>query len=125
MSFLDLDMGSPMSLETDLKFRVAKRRLAVLAKGRLAGAKLGPRTSRVLVSSYFDMRKHKFQRHGLTLRVRRSDDGGIVQTIKSVMTRSFARGVNGRPILIGQRPTSADQKIALLLTSPARRRGII
>jgi triphosphatase len=44
-----------------------------------------------LVSTYFDTPKHKLQRHGMTLRVRCAEDG-IVQTVKSAMTRSFARG---------------------------------
>jgi inorganic triphosphatase YgiF len=81
-----------MSLESELKFRIAKRSLTALANARMPGSKSGERTSRKLVSTYFDTPKHKLQRHGMTLRVRRTDDGSIVQTVKSAMTRSFARG---------------------------------
>jgi inorganic triphosphatase YgiF len=71
-----------MSVETELKFRVAPRKLALLAKARLAGARRGDRSEQDLVSTYFDTTKHKLKRNGLTLRVRRADDN-YVQTVKA------------------------------------------
>ena len=80
-----------MNLEPELKFRVAKRLLTTLANARLPGAKRGPPSRRKLVSTYFDTPKHKLRQHRMTLRVRCAEEG-IVQTVKSAMTRSFARG---------------------------------
>ena len=80
-----------MDLEPELKFRIAKGSMKRLANMRLPGARLGPRQSHKLTSTYFDTPKHKLRRHGLTLRIRRGD-GEVRQTVKSAMSGSFARG---------------------------------
>lgn len=83
--------GVVMSIEPELKFRVAKRRLGSVARMRLKGARPGERTDRELVSTYFDTPKRKLHRHGLTLRVRQAD-GEFRQTVKTSATGGFARG---------------------------------
>lgn len=80
-----------MSLESELKFRVAKRKLDALRRLRIAGAQAGEMISRRLVSTYFDTPKRKLHRHRLTLRVRQSGEQ-YRQTIKAVSAASFARG---------------------------------
>ncbi|MGY8664673.1 CHAD domain-containing protein [Bradyrhizobium sp. UFLA05-109] len=80
-----------MAVEAELKFRVPVRHYKALANGRLAGGRIGPRSENDLVSTYFDTRKCKLKRHGLTLRVR--DDGDKhVQTVKSANGAQFGRG---------------------------------
>ncbi|MGV7211917.1 CYTH and CHAD domain-containing protein [Bradyrhizobium sp. UFLA05-112] len=80
-----------MAVETELKFRVPVRHCKALANGRMAGGKIGPRSENDLVSTYFDTRKYKLKRHGLTLRVR--DDGDKhIQTVKSANGAQFGRG---------------------------------
>ncbi|SHN78080.1 Inorganic triphosphatase YgiF, contains CYTH and CHAD domains [Bradyrhizobium erythrophlei] len=79
-----------MNIEPELKFRLSRRKLASLANGRIAGTKTGPRAENDLVSTYYDTKKHKLRRHGLTLRVRRAGDE-YVQTIKAARMGSFAR----------------------------------
>ena len=71
-----------MSVEAELKFRVAPRTLSSLAKARLAGARRGDRSEQNLVSTYFDTTKHKLKRNGLTLRVRQAGEN-YMQTIKA------------------------------------------
>ncbi|MGF6306372.1 inorganic triphosphatase YgiF [Bradyrhizobium sp. i1.8.4] len=80
-----------MAAETELKFRVPGRKLKALEKPRIAGAKSGEPSASDLVSTYFDIAKHKLKRHGLTLRVRR-DGRDYVQTIKSGAGPQFERG---------------------------------
>ena len=58
---------------------------------RIEGVRPGARTSRRLVSTYFDTPKHKFRRHGLTLRVRQAGDD-FQQTVKSSAVGGFTRG---------------------------------
>jgi triphosphatase len=84
-------MERPLNIEPELKFRVAKRRLASLAGTRVTGARLGPRADRKLVSTYFDTGKRKLRRHGLSLRVRQAGDE-YVQTVKTAAAGGFARG---------------------------------
>lgn len=79
-----------MNLEPELKFRLSRRKLASLANGRVTGTKTGPRAERNLVSIYYDTKKHKLRRHGLTLRVRRAGDE-YVQTVKTAAVGAFAR----------------------------------
>jgi triphosphatase len=79
-----------MNLEPELKFRLPRRKLAALANGRVPGAKTGPRAERDLVSTYYDTKKHKLRRHGLTLRVRSAGDE-YVQTVKTAAVGGFAR----------------------------------
>ena len=80
-----------MSLETELKFRVAKRKLESLTKARVAGVRVGKAASRHLTSTYFDTPKKKLQRHGLTMRVRQAGDE-YAQTVKTTAAGSASRG---------------------------------
>ena len=80
-----------MPLESELKFRIAKRKLDGLARLRIPGAQAGKPTRRRLVSTYFDTPKQKLHRHRLTLRVRQSGEQ-YRQTIKAASVASFARG---------------------------------
>lgn len=68
-----------MNAETELKFRVAPRKLSSILRngGRLAG----DLSERELVSTYYDTKKNKLRRHGLTLRVRKTGDR-YMQTLK-------------------------------------------
>jgi inorganic triphosphatase YgiF len=88
---IDLQTERLMSSEIELKFRVPPRKLAFLGNARIAGSSAGSRSKQELVSTYFDTAKHKLQQRGLTLRVRRSDDG-YVQTVKSADSGRLARG---------------------------------
>ncbi|PAY04820.1 inorganic triphosphatase [Bradyrhizobium sp. UFLA03-84] len=68
-----------MNSETELKFRVAARKLSsVLGSG---GWLVRDRSERELVSTYYDTTKHKLKRHGLTLRIRKAGDR-YMQTVK-------------------------------------------
>ena len=80
-----------MSVEAELKFCVAPRKLSSLTKARLAGVRRGHRSEQTLVSTYFDTPKYKLKRNGLTLRVRQAGDS-YVQTVKAGASGSFARG---------------------------------
>jgi inorganic triphosphatase YgiF len=80
-----------MSVEPELKFRVAKGKLRSVAEMHIEGAHRGQRTNGKLISTYFDTPKHKFRRHGLTLRVRQ-EGPNFRQTVKSLAAGSFARG---------------------------------
>jgi inorganic triphosphatase YgiF len=91
MSVLPVHDESAMSVEAELKFRVAPRKLSSLAKARLAGARRGDRFEQDLVSTYFDTAKHKLKRNGLTLRVRQAGDN-YVQTVKAGTSGLLARG---------------------------------
>jgi inorganic triphosphatase YgiF len=80
-----------MSLEPELKFRAPAGKLSELANVRVVGVRNGRRSQSDLLSTYFDTRKHKLRRNGLTLRVRQAD-GRYIQTVKEVARGSFARG---------------------------------
>jgi triphosphatase len=80
-----------MNREPELKFRVAKGKLTSLAKMRMPGARASTRANRELVSTYYDTRKQKLQRHNLTLRVRRIGER-YLQTVKRATPGNFARG---------------------------------
>jgi inorganic triphosphatase YgiF len=71
-----------MGSETELKFRVAKGTLASLIPRRLEGARTEARAEKDLDSTYYDTRKHKLQKHGLSLRVRAIGDKRV-QTVKA------------------------------------------
>ncbi|MCK1735862.1 CHAD domain-containing protein [Bradyrhizobium sp. 138] len=80
-----------MTAETELKFRVAPRKLSsVLRSGGSSGRRRAP-SEQSLVSTYYDTSKHKFRRHGLTLRVRKIE-GRYVQTVKAGGTGGLTRG---------------------------------
>ena len=80
-----------MSVEAELKFRVAPRKLSSVAKARLTGARRGGRSEENLVTTYFDTARHKLKRNGLTLRVRQAGDD-YVQTVKAVTSGTLTRG---------------------------------
>ena len=80
-----------MNLKSELKFRVPSRALSKIAKVRIAGTRGGARSQTQLLSTYFDTKKHKLRRRGLTLRIRQAN-GNYLQTVKAAGTTSFARG---------------------------------
>ena len=76
-----------MNAETELKFRVAPRKLSsVLHDGRRSD-----RSEKTLVSTYYDTVKHKLRRHGLTLRVREVENR-YIQTVKEGGAGGTTRG---------------------------------
>jgi triphosphatase len=110
-----------MSVETELKFKVAPQDLRKLKAARALHRK--PLTKEMLVSVYFDTLKHKLARNGVSLRVRYNGDTRI-QTIKSEgADGSFRRGeweheINGdTPDLREAQSTS----LAPLLTQKLKR----
>ena len=79
-----------MGNEIELKFVVAPRELRNLESVRGAGRK--PPKEEDLVSVYFDTRKHKLARNGVSLRVRHNGEK-FLQTVKSVGSNgTFKRG---------------------------------
>lgn len=80
-----------MTTETELKFRIAPRKLSsVLRDGGLRGRSRA-RSEQILVSTYYDTNKHKLRRHGLTLRIRKTE-GRYVQTVKAGGAGGVTRG---------------------------------
>lgn len=80
-----------MAAETELKFRIAPRKLSsVLRSGGSSGRRYD-QSEQSLVSTYYDTNKHKLRRHGLTLRVRKIE-GHYVQTVKAGGTGGLTRG---------------------------------
>ncbi|MHC2334564.1 CYTH and CHAD domain-containing protein [Bradyrhizobium sp. USDA 4454] len=75
--------ASPMNSETELKFRVAPRKLSLVSRN--GGRRARDRSEQDLVSIYYDTKKHKLRRHGLTLRVRKAGDR-YLQTLKNTGT---------------------------------------
>ena len=80
-----------MSIESELKFRLAQRNLAALSRLRVAGAKTGEATRRRLVSTYFDTPGQMLHRHRVALRARQSGEE-FRQTIKAARAGGFERG---------------------------------
>lgn len=78
-----------MNTETELKFRLAPRELSSVL-GNRGGRRRNP-PEQTLVSTYYDTKKHKLRRHGLTLRVRKVD-GRYVQTVKAGGAGGVTRG---------------------------------
>jgi len=79
-----------MGNEIELKFAVAPRELLNFESVRGAGRR--PPKKEDLVSVYFDTRKHKLARNGVSLRVRHNGEQ-FLQTIKSVGSNgAFKRG---------------------------------
>ena len=87
-----------MNAETELKFRVAPRKLSSV----LRGGKQGDRSEKTLVSTYYDTGKHKLRRHGLTLRVRKVENH-YVQTVKAGRAGGVTRGEWEQDVA-GERP---------------------
>src|SRR5215470_8698985 len=80
-----------MNPETELKFRLASRNLSsALRSGGSAGHRRD-RSEQTLVSTYYDTKKQKLRRHGLTLRVRKVGDR-YVQTVKAGGLGTVTRG---------------------------------
>lgn len=79
-----------MTTETELKFRLAPRQLSTVLRN---GASRGQReqTRQTLVSTYYDTKKHKLRRSGLTLRVRKVGDQ-YIQTVKARSLVGVTRG---------------------------------
>jgi inorganic triphosphatase YgiF len=80
-----------MPVETELKFRLPAKGLAVLTTGRLPRFQKGQVERQHLVSTYFDTAKHKLKRRGLTLRIRQTQDKKI-QTVKANGHGQIGRG---------------------------------
>ena len=80
-----------MGIETEIKFHMPNRNLGPSSRLTVPGAKIGKRSESELLSTYFDTAKQRLKRHGLLLRVRRTD-GKHVQTIKSTSGAQFGRG---------------------------------
>lgn len=79
-----------MNAETELKFRLAPRKLSSLLRAASNG-RGGDRSEQALVSTYYDTGKQKLRRHGLTLRVRKVGDR-YVQTVKAGGSGTVTRG---------------------------------
>lgn len=80
-----------MNAETELKFRLAPRKLASVLRTNSSNGQRGDRSEQALVSTYYDTKKQKLRRHGLTLRVREVD-GRYVQTVKAGGSGTVIRG---------------------------------
>lgn len=80
-----------MNAETELKFRLAPRKLASVLRANTSNGQRGDRSEQALVSTYYDTKKQKLKRHGLTLRVRKVD-GHYVQTVKAGGSGTVTRG---------------------------------
>lgn len=79
-----------MTTETELKFRLAPRQLSAVLRNGASRAQRD-RTGQTLVSTYYDTKKHKLRRSGLTLRVRKVDDR-YIQTVKALGLTGVTRG---------------------------------
>ncbi|MCP3391388.1 CHAD domain-containing protein [Bradyrhizobium sp. CCGB12] len=79
-----------MNSETELKFRVAPRKLSSVLRNGASGRRYD-QSEQTLVSTYFDTGNHKLRRHGLTLRIRKIEDR-YVQTVKAGGTGGVTRG---------------------------------
>ena len=103
-----------MTTETELKFRVSPRKLSSVLRHRNSRGTRRDKSEQSLVSTYFDTRKHKLRRHGLTLRVREVD-GLHVQTVKAGRSGRVTRGeweneiAGTRPDLEKIKDTPLDQ----------------
>jgi inorganic triphosphatase YgiF len=105
-----------MGIETEIKFRVAKRSLRAPFRLTVAGGKVGKRAESDLLSTYFDTPKQKLKQHGLLLRVRQTG-GKHVQTIKETSAVQFGRGeweteIRGRTPDLGQADGTPLQRFA-------------
>jgi len=80
-----------MAMETELKFRLPARGAAAVARCELPRFRKGRIERQRLCSTYFDTAKHKLKRHGLTLRIRQTQDRTI-QTVKADGNGQIGRG---------------------------------
>ncbi|WP_245317195.1 CYTH domain-containing protein, partial [Bradyrhizobium manausense] len=110
-----------MNAETELKFRVAPRKLASV----LRGGRRSDRSEKTLVSTYYDTSKHKLRRHGLTLRVRKIEDH-FIQTVKAGGAGGVTRGeweqdvAGEKPDLEKSRDTPLDRLASKKLSRKLR-----
>jgi triphosphatase len=79
--------GGPMGTETELKFH----RLSLLSQLGIPKGAVGNGSRSELVTTYFDTKKHKLERRGLSLRVR-ENGGSFVQAVKTTSATSASRG---------------------------------
>ena len=79
-----------MGSETELKFKIPDR-LSPPSDWGVSGANIGSESRSDLLTTYFDTKKHKLERHGLSLRVRRNG-ANFVQAVKATSTASVGRG---------------------------------
>ncbi|QOG18015.1 MULTISPECIES: CYTH and CHAD domain-containing protein [Bradyrhizobium] len=80
-----------MNAETELKFRLAPRKLSSVLRAANSNGRRGDRSEQALLSTYYDTGKQKLRRHGLTLRVRKVGDR-YVQTVKAGGSGTVTRG---------------------------------
>jgi triphosphatase len=80
-----------MNAETELKFRVAPRKLSSVLRTGGSNGQRGDRSEQTLVSTYYDTHNQKLRRNGLTLRVRKIDDR-YIQTVKANGSGGVTRG---------------------------------
>ncbi|WP_027528984.1 CYTH and CHAD domain-containing protein [Bradyrhizobium sp. WSM3983] len=97
-----------MNAETELKFRLSPRKLSSVVPNGTSRGRRRDTSRQTLVSTYFDTRKHKLERHGLTLRVREVE-GRFVQTVKAGGSGSVTRG-EWESEVAGARPDLAKAK---------------
>jgi triphosphatase len=94
----------PRETETEIKLQLPSANSARLRDVPLLRRVSGAKQSEQLVSVYFDTKRLKLKRNGLTLRVRQAD-GRYIQTVKSENGGLFERGeweaevADGRPDL--------------------------
>lgn len=79
-----------MNIETELKFNLPGR-VGPVSRWSIPAAKFGKETCSELIATYFDTKKYKLERRGLSLRVRRNGSS-FVQTIKATPGASINRG---------------------------------
>ena len=84
-------MEAAVAFETELKFRIPARGVAVLTRRRLPRFRRGEEERQDLVSTYFDTAKHKLKRRGLSLRIRQVH-GKKIQTVKAENYGQIDRG---------------------------------
>jgi inorganic triphosphatase YgiF len=84
-------MGAAMGLETELKLRIPAGRPRTEVPRWLSDHDIGRNSQRHLESTYFDTKKHKLRRHGLSLRIRH-DGEHYIQTVKSAKPGKLGRG---------------------------------
>ncbi|SFO98256.1 Inorganic triphosphatase YgiF, contains CYTH and CHAD domains [Bradyrhizobium sp. Ghvi] len=94
-----------MNAETELKFRIAPRRISSVLSNH---GRRRDRSEQTLLSTYFDTNKHKLRRHGATLRVRKMD-GRFVQTVKAGGSGGVTRG-EWESEIAGAKPDLAKAK---------------
>ena len=78
-----------MGSETELKFKIPDR-LRRPSHWDVPGANIGSESRSDLLTTYFDTKKHKLERHGLSLRVRRNG-ANFVQAVKATSAASVGR----------------------------------